>query len=59
MPGQRKKSKRRIAVWLLPEERKKLETIVGEMGIDMSEFVKLAIKEAAKKKGLSTDEGHK
>lgn len=44
MPGQRKKGKKRIAIWLTPEERAAIDLLVksGKYS-DMSDFVKRAI----------------
>lgn len=45
MPGQRKKGKKRIAIWLTPEERKAIDVLVQSGDFkDMSDFVKRAIK---------------
>jgi Ribbon-helix-helix protein, copG family. len=51
MPNKRKDGKKRIAVWLTPDERKALDAMVERMGIDMSEFVKLAIANRMKETG--------
>ena len=48
MPNKRKEGKKRIAVWLTQKERKALDSLVERMGIDMSEFVKMAISESIK-----------
>ena len=48
MPNKRKEGKKRIAVWLTQKERKTLDSLVERMGIDMSEFVRMAISESIK-----------
>lgn len=44
MPNQRKKGKKRIAVWLSPQQRKELDELVkAGVAKDMSDFVTQAI----------------
>lgn len=53
MANQRKANKTRVAVWLTPEEREALQSLVKDGTVrDMSDFIKQAINEEAKRKGL-------
>jgi hypothetical protein len=50
MPNQRDPKKTRLAIWLLPEERRALARLAKETGTNMSEVVKIALLKAKKKK---------
>lgn len=53
MPNKRKDGKKRVAVWLTPDQRKVLAKMI-EIGYvsDMSDFIKKSIDDAKKEKGL-------
>ncbi len=56
MPGKRKNGKTKFGVWLTPEEFARLRDLAGLYGKNMCDLVKQLMDEAAKKKGLTTDE---
>lgn len=56
MPNQRDVNKKRIAVWLTPEQRSLLDQMIADGFVhDMSDFVKKAIAEEAKRLGISDE----
>lgn len=57
MPNQRDVEKRRIAVWLTPEQRAMLDQMI-ESGVvkDMSDFVKKSIEVEAKRLGINNED---
>jgi len=57
MPNQRDSEKKRIAVWLTPKQRKALQVLIDEGVVkDMSDFVKKAIQNEAKMRGISNED---
>jgi predicted DNA-binding protein len=49
MPGQRKKGKKQVCVWLTPAEKSELQKAAKTAGKTMSEILKEKINEALKK----------
>lgn len=50
MPNQRDPKKTRVAIWLLPEERKALANLAKKQGTNMSEVVKNLIEKKRRAK---------
>jgi len=50
MPNQRDPKKTRIAIWLLPEERKMLAALAKKEGTNMTEIIRRKLSEVQKAK---------
>lgn len=59
MPGQRKEGKTKFGVWLTPEELTHLRELADFYGKNMSDLVKQLMMDAAKQKGLITDDNQR
>ena len=53
MPNKRKTGKTVVSLWLDEEERKTLEKAARELGKNYSDFIRYAMQEVAKRRGLT------
>ena len=55
MPNQRKKGKRAISLWLTEAEQEEVRRTAAALGISVSDLMKLAAHEIAKRRGTAND----
>lgn len=53
MPGQRKKGKLSISVWLTEDERRMIEEAAKRLGLNRTDLLKRAVKDIAARVGVS------
>ena len=58
-PNQRKPGKEKVGVWLTQDEKEQLERAALAYGTDLSTLIKMAIDDAAKRKGIKQKPGNK
>ena len=55
MPNKRKTGKTVVSLWLTEEERKTLEKAASDLGMNYSNFIRYAMQELAKRRGITNN----